>query len=108
MATFVAPQVADEQTSAYHSDSKVFHFRTLFQSCLKPFWPPSATRVSLRPIFWVGILGLGTWRENVGRHLLNLDFKPRHNEPFQASIKPLFAHDSLRVGRNTLSAHCIP
>ena len=40
---------------------------------------------------------MNTWREEVGRHLMRLDFEPLHDEPFQASVEPLLLYNSLRL-----------
>ena len=49
-------------------------------------------------------LSLSTWREQIGRRLINLDFEPSPRERFRALIEPLFHHDGLRVTRSRISA----
>lgn len=44
---------------------------------------------------------LNRWREEVGRTLLRLDFRPVGDAPFRYAIKPIFASNGLRVVANT-------
>ena len=44
---------------------------------------------------------LSVWREQIGRRLLSLDFRPLSDVPFQAKIVPILQHDGLRVIRWT-------
>jgi AraC-like DNA-binding protein len=48
------------------------------------------------------VLSLNAWREEVGRHLLRLDFEPSHDESFRAIVEPLLMRGALRVTRCTL------
>lgn len=47
---------------------------------------------------------LKTWREEVGRRYLNLDFHPATDEPLHVSLKLNFAHGGVRLGRLKHSA----
>ena len=42
---------------------------------------------------------LNTWREDVGRRMLNLDFKPSSDDPFRAELAPLLDFDGVRAAR---------
>ena len=45
---------------------------------------------------------LNVWREEIGRRMLNLDFKPYSDDPFRAELVPVLDSDGIRVVR---SAH---
>jgi len=45
------------------------------------------------------ISSLSTWRDQIGRAMLNLDFKPWGTEPFAFAIQPLLDHDGVRIVR---------
>ena len=47
---------------------------------------------------------LKTWREEVGRRYLNLDFQPATDEPLHVSLQLSFAHGGVRLGRLKHSA----
>jgi AraC-like DNA-binding protein len=42
---------------------------------------------------------LSVWREQVGRQILKLDFKPLSDVPFQAKIKPIIENGGIRIVR---------
>jgi len=44
---------------------------------------------------------LKRWREEVGRNLLKLDFRPEGDHPFQFQMKPILVGESLRVVKNS-------
>jgi AraC-like DNA-binding protein len=43
---------------------------------------------------------LNRWREQVGRSLLNLDFRPEGDYPFRFQMSPILASDGVRVVQN--------
>ncbi len=47
---------------------------------------------------------LRDWREQIGRHIIHLDFEPHGDEPFQAEIDPVFGSDGVRVTHGATSA----
>jgi AraC-like DNA-binding protein len=46
---------------------------------------------------------LGEWRDQIGRHLLRLDFEPSASQAFRASIEPLLVTPTVRLVRCRLS-----
>lgn len=44
--------------------------------------------------------GLATWREEVGRRLLNLDFRAEGDQPFYFDLRPLAVTEGVRVVAN--------
>lgn len=46
---------------------------------------------------------LAAWREEIGRHLLNLDFRPAGDGPFSARVEPVFQRTGTRVTNVTMS-----
>lgn len=46
---------------------------------------------------------LNVWREQIGRHLMRLDFDPASDRPFQARVEPMFISPSMRLIRCTMS-----
>ena len=49
-------------------------------------------------------MSLKQWREQIGRHIIHLDFEPYGDAPFRAEVDPVFAHDGVRVTSAAISA----
>jgi AraC-like DNA-binding protein len=49
-------------------------------------------------------MSLKHWREQIGRHIIHLDFEPYGDAPFRAEVDPVFAHDGVRVTNAEISA----
>jgi AraC-like DNA-binding protein len=49
-------------------------------------------------------MSLKQWREQIGRHIIHLDFEPYGDAPFRAEVDPVLAHDGVRVTNAAISA----
>src|SRR3569833_2381830 len=49
-------------------------------------------------------MSLKHWREQIGRHIIHLDFEPHGDAPFHAEVDPMFAHNGVRVTNAAISA----
>jgi hypothetical protein len=39
-------------------------------------------------------MSLKQWREQIGRHIIHLDFERHGDAPFRAEVDPVFAHET--------------
>jgi AraC-like DNA-binding protein len=47
---------------------------------------------------------LRVWRDEIGRRLLSMEFRPLSNKPFRAAITPVFGHEGVRAVRQSVPA----
>lgn len=47
---------------------------------------------------------LSVWREQIGQHIVHLDFQPREGVPFEAGLRSIFNHEGTRVARSVTTA----